>query len=363
MKDLYCWIALRFAVGIGNVNYKNLINHFGEPDNVFKARPGELEKVEGITARAIESIRNFKPDRAIDKELDLIDKRAITVITLNDTAYPINLKNIYDPPPLLYVRGALSSIDDTAFAIVGSRNASEYGMSATERISRDLALRGITIVSGMARGIDSCAHQGALAARGRTIAVLGSGIDVIYPPENRQLYESITGHGAVISEFPMGTKPNAYNFPARNRIISGLSLGVLVVEASLHSGSLITAQLALEQGRDVFAVPGNVLSYKSKGTHKLLKDGARLVERAQDILEEIRVNDSAAASREELPHKTVALSGDQQSVYQLLQEEPLHIDEISTKTGFTSSRLSALLLELELSGLIQQLPGTRFTKK
>lgn len=363
MNDLYYWIALRLAFGIGNINYKNLVNHFGAPENVFKARPDELGQVEGITARAIDYIRNFKPDRAVDKELDLINKKAVAIITLNDAAYPKNLKNIYDPPPLLYVKGALSSLDDAAFAIVGSRNASEYGMTATERISRELAMHGITIVSGMARGIDSCAHDGALAARGRTIAVLGSGIDVIYPPENRRLYESITSHGAVVSELSMGTKPNAYNFPARNRIISGLSLGVLVVEASLHSGSLITAQLALEQGRDVFAVPGNVHSYKSKGTHKLLKDGARLVESAQDILEEIRVNDSAAAPREELPDKTVVLSGELQSVYQQLHEEPLHMDEIIAKTGFTSSRLSALLLELELSNLIQQLPGTRFIKK
>ena len=363
MKDLYYWIALRLAFGIGNINYKNLISHFGAPENVFKARPDELGQVEGITARAIDSIRNFKPDRAVDKELDLINKKAVAIITLNNAAYPKNLKNIYDPPPLLYVKGALSSSDDTAFAIVGSRNASEYGMTATERISRELAVHGITIVSGMARGIDSCAHEGALAAKGRTIAVLGSGIDVIYPPENRRLYESITSHGAVVSEFSMGTKPNAYNFPARNRIISGLSLGVLVVEASLHSGSLITAQLALEQGRDVFAVPGNVHSYKSKGTHKLLKDGARLVESAQDILEEIRVNDSDAASGKEHSNKTVVLSGELQSVYQQLHEEPLHMDEIISKTGFTSSRLSALLLELELSNLIQQLPGTRFIKK
>jgi len=363
VKDLYYWVALRLAFGIGNINYKNLINHFQSPENVFKARPGELERVEGITARAVESIRNYKPDRAIDKELDLIDKKAVTVITLNDAAYPKNLRNIYDPPPFLYVKGALSSLDDTAFAIVGSRNASEYGMTATERISRELALRGLTIVSGMARGIDSCAHNGALAARGRTIAVLGSGIDVIYPPENRRLYESITGHGAVISEFPMGTKPNAYNFPARNRIISGLSLGVLVVEASLHSGSLITAQLALEQGRDVFAVPGNVHSYKSKGTHKLLKDGARLVENAQDILDEIRVEVSAAAPGEKLPDETPGLSSELQAVVQLLQENPLHIDEIIVQTGYSSSQLSALLLDLELNGLIQQLPGKRFTIK
>jgi len=362
VHDLYYWIALRTVFGIGNINYKNLIAHFGGPEKVFHARPDELEQIEGIPVRAIAALRNFKPEKTIDKELALIDKQAVTVITLNDAAYPDSLKNIYDPPPFLYVKGAFSRHDDTAFAIVGSRNASEYGITATERISRELALHGITIVSGMARGIDSCAHYGALSAKGRTIAVLGSGIDVIYPPENRRLYESITEHGAVISELPMGTKPNAYNFPARNRIISGLSLGVLVVEASLHSGSLITAQMALDQGRDVFAVPGNVHSYKSKGTHKLLKDGARLVESAQDILDEIRVNGSVTATRQEREDIHLDLSNEVRTVYTLLSEEPLQIDEIISKSGFTSSQVSALLLELELNGLIKQLPGKHFIK-
>jgi DNA processing protein len=362
VSDLYYWIALRFVFGIGNINYKNLINHFGSPEKALQATADELAQVEGITSRAIESIRNFKPGTEIEHEIELIGRKSVTIITLNDPAYPENLKNIYDPPPFLYVKGSITKNDDNAIAVVGSRNASEYGISATERISRELARSGLTIVSGMARGIDSTAHYGALSVNGRTIAVLGSGIDVVYPPENRKLYESIAEHGAVISEVPIGTEPNAYNFPARNRIISGLSLGVLVVEASLKSGSLITARLALEQGRDVFAVPGNVHSYKSKGTHRLLKEGAKLVESAQDIRDEIRVNASAAGADEKQPDATIDLNPDSRSVYQLLHEEPVHIDELIAQTGFTSSKVSAILLDLELDELIKQLPGKRFAK-
>ena len=362
MNDLYYWIALRFVFGIGNINYKNLIKYFGSPEKALQATAGELEQVEGITCRAIESIRKYQPGKEIEHEIDLIDKKSISIITLNDPAYPENLKNIYDPPPFIYVKGRIVKNDDTAIAVVGSRSASEYGISATERISRELARSGFTIVSGMARGIDSTAHYGALAVNGRTIAVLGSGIDVVYPPENRNLYESIAEHGAVVSEFPIGTEPNAYNFPARNRIISGLSLGVLVVEASLKSGSLITARLALEQGRDVFAVPGNVHSYKSKGTHRLLKEGAKLVESAQDIRDEIRVNASEAALEETQPDAAVDLNPESRSVYQLLQEAPVQIDEIIAHTGFASSQVSAILLDLELNGLIRQLPGKRFEK-
>ena len=362
MSDLYYWIALRFVFGIGNINYKNLINHFGSPEKALQATADELEQVEGITSRAIESIRNFKPGTEIEHEIELIGKTSVTIITLNDPSYPENLRNIYDPPPFLYVKGGITKNDDNAIAVVGSRNASEYGISATERISRELARSGLTIVSGMARGIDSTAHYGALSVNGRTIAVLGSGIDVVYPPENRKLYETIAEHGAVISELPIGTEPNAYNFPARNRIISGLSLGVLVVEASLKSGSLITARLALEQGRDVFAVPGNVHSYKSKGTHRLLKEGAKLVESAQDIRDEIRVNASEAGEAEKQPEAAIDLNPDSRSVYQLLHEEPVHIDELITQTGFASSQVSAILLDLELDGLIKQLPGKRFAK-
>jgi DNA processing protein len=362
VNDLYYWIALRLVFGVGNVNYKNLIYRFGAPENVFQADPRDIAAVEGVSGKAIEAIRQFKPSKDIDSELEHIHNKNIAVITLTDPAYPANLKNIYDPPPFLYVRGTITPQDDTAVAIVGSRVASDYGSTATERISRELAHAGITIVSGMARGIDSTAHHGALSARGRTFAVLGSGIDIIYPPENRQLYASIAEHGAVFSEFPMGTKPHAYNFPARNRIISGLSLGVLVVEASLNSGSLITAQLALEQGRDVFAVPGNVHSYKSKGTHKLLKEGAKLVESAQDILEEIRGDVPAQHHTQQNTAADAEMSAECRTVYHVLTEEPLHIDEVILKTGFSSSHVSSLLLELELNGMVKQVPGKRFIK-
>ena len=362
MNDLYYWIALRFVFGIGNINYKNLINYFGSPKRVFQATTEELEQVEGITSRAINSIKQFKPSAEIDHEIKQIQLHAIKVVTLKDSAYPVNLKNIYDPPPFLYIKGDLIEKDANAIAVVGSRIASEYGISTTERISRDLARSGFTIVSGMARGIDSAAHHAALSVNGRTIAVLGSGIDVIYPPENRKLYEAIAAHGAVISEFPLGAQPSAYNFPARNRIISGLSLGVLVVEASLKSGSLITARLALEQGRDVFAVPGNVHSYKSKGTHRLLKEGAKLVETVQDIQDEICVNVATVHDAEQHPAVHLDMPPDSRSVYQIMGEVPTHIDELIAQTGFASSHVTAILLDLELNGFIKQYPGKRFAK-
>ncbi len=360
--DLYYWIALRLVFGIGNINYKNLINHFGSPKNALQATTEELEQVAGITSRAIESIKHFKPGAEIENEIKRIRHHAVKVVTLKDAAYPVNLKNIYDPPPFLYIKGDIIKSDTNAIAVVGSRVASDYGISATEQISRDLARCGFTIVSGMARGIDSIAHYAALAVNGRTIAVLGSGIDVVYPPENKKLYQTIMEQGAVISEFPMGTEPSAYNFPARNRIISGLSLGVLVVEASLKSGSLITARLALEQGREVFAVPGNVHSYKSKGTHRLLKEGAKLVETVQDIQDEIRLRISTVPEDKKDSAAPLDMPDDSRSVYQIMGHEPTHIDELIAQTGFASSHIAAILLDLELNGLIKQFPGKRFAK-
>ena len=363
MHELYYWIALRLICGIGNVNYKNLLDHFGSPEKIFEAEPEELRKVAGITTKAVESILKFRSFPDIDRELDLIDSKKINIITLNSPGYPENLKNIYDPPPFLYVKGQIKKEDNNAFAVVGSRNTSEYGVIATEEISRQLALRGITIVSGMARGIDSYAHQAALACRGRTIAVLGSGVDVIYPAENRKLYHAIAEHGAVISEYPMGTAPYSYNFPARNRIISGLSTGVLVAEASLKSGSLITARLALEQGRDVFAIPGNVFSYKCKGTNKLLRSGAKLVESADDIIEELqfKVDAYAQIAKKEVG-RILDLNPETQIIYELIQEEPVQINDLIIKSELSFSRLSSILLDLELSNLIKQLPGKRFIK-
>jgi len=360
---LYYWVALRFVFGVGNVIYKNLIQAFGSPEDIFRAGTAQLRAVEGITSRTVEAIKSFKPSPEIEKELERITARGIRIITYTSPEYPENLKHIYDPPPFLYVKGDIAPADGNAVAVVGSRSASEYGLKVTEELSRSLAAQGITIVSGMARGIDTRAHQGALAAKGRTIAVLGSGVDVIYPPENRKLYGDIASCGAVISEFPMGTEPNGYNFPARNRIISGLSRGVLVIEASMKSGSLITARLALEQGRDVFAVPGSVFSYKSRGTNSLLRSGAKLVESARDILEELQLAGEAqreCETRREL--QAEGLSPDQKKVYGLLGDEPVHIDALMPLSGLACGRVATVLLELELSGLVRQLPGKRFVK-
>lgn len=359
MKDLYYWFALRRICGVGNVIGKALLNRFGLPENVFAASAGELEKVEGIGRRAVRSITGFRPDDSIDREIEKVLSKKIDIVTFHSPDYPENLKNIYDPPLFLYVKGRLSSRDKHAVAVVGSRTASEYGLKVTGEISRHLARFGITVVSGMARGIDSAAHAAALAGGGRTIAVLGSGPDVIYPPENRMLYERIVDQGAVISEYPLGTEPNSYNFPPRNRIISGMSLGVLVAEASPKSGSLITAKLALEQGRDVYAVPGNVYSYKAKGTHTLLKSGAKLVDNAGDILEELNL---PVFSREPDSDPDPELNGEFKAVYSLTTAEPVYIDQIILKTGLSSSRVSAILLERELTGLLKQLPGKMFAR-
>jgi len=361
VKDLYYWFALRRICGVGNVIGKSLLNHFGGAENIFAASAGELEKVEGIGPRMVRSITGFKPDDSIDREIETVLSKKIEIVTFYSPDYPENLKNIYDPPLLLYMKGKLFNRDKHSVAVVGSRTASEYGLKVTGEISRHLARFGITVVSGMARGIDSAAHTAALGGGGRTIAVLGSGLDMIYPPENRKLYEGITEHGAVISEYPPGTPPNSYNFPPRNRIISGISLGVLVAEASPRSGSLITAKLALDQGRDVYAVPGNVYSYKAKGTHTLLKSGAKLVDNAGDILEELHIPILGAEAESE-PEEEQKLDGDFEEVYALTASEPVHIDQIILHTGLSSSRVSAILLDLELTGLLKQVPGKMFVR-
>jgi len=245
---------------------------------------------------------------------------------------------------------------------VGSRSASDYGRRAAGDICREIALAGLTVVSGMARGIDSIAHAAALAAKGRTIAVLGCGVDIVYPPENKKLYERIADNGAVLSEYGMGAKPSAYNFPARNRIISGLSLGVVVVEAGMKSGSLITARVALEQGREVFAVPGSIYSFKTKGPHSLIRSGAKLVEGAADIFEELQLGAVSRAAETQEADGLSELEPEQQRLYGLLRESPVHIDDLILQSKLPSGQLSSLLLELELSGFVQQLPGKRFAK-
>ena len=352
-KETLYWVALSMVPGIGPVLFKRLLSRFEDPERVFKVSIPSLKAVEGIGDRLGTEIRSFSRWEDAEEELAKAERYGAAIVTMVDSMYPKNLLNIYDPPPYLYVKGQIN-FDERSIAVVGSRFASSYGKITTEGLSRDLAKNGLTVVSGMARGIDTAAHKGAIAAGGRTVAVLGSGIDVIYPPENRELYEEICRHGAVVSELPMGTEPLSENFPARNRIISGISLGVVIVEASLRSGSLITASCAAEQGRDVFAVPGNINSNGSKGTNRLIKEGAKLVEGVGDILDEFSVVPASSCM-------TVDLSRDEMAVMEVLAE-PVHIDEVASLSGMDVRSVSAILLNLELSGAIRQLPGMVFVK-
>lgn len=342
---------------MGNVTFRRLLERFGSPRAVFAASRAELKSVHGVGEAAVESIKTFDCRQAVARECAAMERHGVEIVTWLDSHYPRLLREIADAPPFLYVKGMLAE-DEVAVAVVGARRASTYGRMTTERLSKELAGYGVTIVSGMARGIDTAAHRGALAGGGRTLGILGCGVDQVYPPENRPLFEQVVANGALISEFPMGTLPLAENFPRRNRIISGLSHGVLVVEAAVNSGSLITAQMALEQGRDVYAVPGNIDSGVSQGTNQLIKQGAKLVSCIEDILDELPGSASLTSA---LPReRRFDLSPDEETVHCLLAASPLHIDEITTKSALTAGDVSAILLRLELKGAVQQLPGKYF---
>lgn len=370
-NDIKYWLALKFVERVGNVGFNNLVKAFGSPRAVFDAPASALRKIPRITQKTAVDIQDFDRWEEVERELERADKSNVSIITSHSSLYPDLLRTIYDFPPLLYVRGTLSD-KDINVAVVGSRMASTYGKFTTERLCRELAMKGITVVSGMARGIDSSAHAGAMSGRGRTIAVLGSGIDVVYPPENRRLFEKIGENGAVITEFPFSTQPLAPHFPARNRIISGLSLGVLVVEANEKSGSLITARVALEQGREVFAVPGSIDSTKTKGTHKLIREGAKLVENTYDILEEIvpqiHIDSTTSGTRDEgsLPDSP-ALSGqlnaDEKKILKRIDKKPVHIDTLAADSNYQVHDILSILTSLELGGYIEQLPGKKFVIK
>jgi DNA processing protein len=362
---LYPWLALSFVPGVGLIHYRRLVERFRHPKGALRASYAELCAVEGIGPTVAAAIRGFRDEARVSRELELVRAHEVTLLNFRDSNYPENLLRIPDPPPLLYVKGSLTRGDRLAIAVVGSRMASPYGRSVTFRLAKDLVRQGVTVVSGMARGIDSFAHQGALASKGRTIAVLGCGVDVVYPSSNRKIYEDIVSMGAVVSELPMSSEPEAGHFPRRNRIISGLSLGVTVVEANTKSGSLITARQALDQNREVFAVPGNILSAKSKGTHELIRRGAKLVETASDILEEIAPHlrlMPAEASREGDEEQAESLTKEQGIVFGAIDAEPVHIDQVISQSPLSPAKISALLLELELRGLVIQLPGKWFVK-
>lgn len=353
----YWWFALKSVPMVGNVTFRRLLEQFGTPERALRAPEAELARVKGVGATTAAAIRSHGYRPFAERECELVARSGVRVVTFLCAEYPKTLLEIADPPPYLYLKGELRS-SETAVAMVGSRRASTYGMVTTRRLAAELAGHGITVVSGMARGVDTAAHRGALEGGGRSIGVLGCGVDVLYPPENRKLFEEMAEKGALVSEFPMGTLPLAENFPRRNRIISGLSRGVLVVEAMENSGSLITAQFALDQGRDVFAIPGNINCGTSRGTNRLIKQGAKLVECVEDILEELPQRGGMAGGAAAVPD--FGLTPPEAALYTLLAEAPLHIDEIIVRSALTVGDVSAILLRLELKGAIMQLPGKIF---
>jgi len=379
-ERLKYWVALKAVEEVGCVGFRALLAAFASPRAVFAAPLRSLQAVPGIGPITAEHIRAFNDWGTAEREVALAAERGVSIVTSDDPLYPRNLLNIYDYPPLLYVKGSLSPAE-VCVAIVGSRLASVYGRYVTEKLSRELALKGITVVSGLARGIDSAAHRGALAGRGRTIAVLGCGLDVVYPPENEELARSVADRGALVTEYPFGTPPNAPNFPSRNRIISGLAFGVVVVEAGEKSGSLITARIAAEQGRSVFAVPGAIEAAGSRGTNRLIKQGARLIENVEDILEEILpqagmtpdlstpsasppgVTPDSGPSDPWEPGKMDAPGSPERELLRLFANDPIGIDQLITASGLTAQEVLNRLLVLELGGFVRQLPGKMFIRK
>jgi DNA processing protein len=359
-QDCAPWLALGRIRGVGGVSFKKITARFADPAAVFRASAAELAEIEGLHRELIHSIANFNDWAEIDKEIQRARAAGIKMIPFSDAAYPASLRAIADPPPLLYVKGELRDNDSRAIAIVGSRSASDYGRRIARDLARGLASFGFTVVSGMARGIDGMAHESALQAGGRTLAVLGSGVDRAYPPEHEMLYRRISENGAVISELPMGARPVAFNFPARNRLISGLSLGVVVVEATEKSGSLITASLAAEQGREVFAVPGEAGASRSRGSHRLIRQGAKLVETVEDIIEEVapqlsrRNGDAAPASARSLPENSGPAA---RQIFALLKETSLQVDQVIEQSGLPAPQVLQVLLDLELQGFVCQTPG------
>jgi len=363
-SDKRCvWLALQMTPGLGNVACKNLLDKFDRPEEIFQASISDLTEVEGVRNEAARNIVNMELPIDPSKELKRVEECGARIIPFLDPSYPVALREIHDPPILLYLKGKDIPKKAVFIGVVGSRHPTPYGVKSAEKIGQGLGRRGLGVVSGMARGIDSAAHWGCLAGRGFTIAVLGTGIDITYPASNKKLADKIIREGAVISEFPLGTPPEPKNFPIRNRIISGLSQGVVVVEATKKSGSLITASLALEQGREVFAVPGSIHSFKSTGCHFLIKQGARLIENSDDILDELGLNYDYAPKTDTfkegpLPH----MDESEKAVFDLIGDYPVHIDQISRQGNLPPGKAASILMRMELKGIIRQLPGKMFVR-
>src|ERR1043166_4770600 len=364
MNSTEACIALNMLPTVGPVRLRKLLEVFERPERVLAAKRDELRRVEGIGREVADQISKWQSIVDLAAELERVRELGVSVITQESPAYPKPLREIHAPPIVLYVWGELQERDHHAIGIIGARRTTHYGTESAKKLAYQLAYAGLTVISGLARGIDTAAHQGALAAKGRTIAVIGSGLSRLYPPENRALAEKIrNGHGAIVSEFPMDTEPDRQTFPMRNRIISGGSHGILVVEAGLHSGALITASQALEQGRSVYAVPGHINTPSAQGSNRLIQQGAKLVMDVNDLLDDLQIllpetKPSPAAAVRALP----LLTADERRVYDAIETTETSIDAIATKSELPSGTVSSTLLRLELKRLVKQLPGKYFVK-
>jgi DNA processing protein len=360
--ELKYWVAFSGIAGIGRVRISQLKEFFGSLQDAWKAPEGKLKQA-GLDSRSIDALVTLRPRMSLDAEMEKLERYRVKVLVYEGSPYPARLREIYDYPPVLYVRGDLPAEDEPCLAIVGTRRPTIYGRQVTEEIVADLARSKITIVSGLARGVDSVAHRAALDAGGKTVAVFGSGLDIVYPGENAKLAQAIMEHGALVSEYPLGVKPRAENFPLRNRIMSGLSLGVLVVEAGEKSGALITAHQAVEQNREVFAIPGSILSPASQGTNRLIQEGAKLVRNYTDILQELNLTIvlQQAEIKEFSPAEhSGAECSIESAILKQLSFEPSHIDEICRRSGLAMPEVSSTLAMLELKGIARQVGGMNY---
>ncbi|MFA6499102.1 MAG: DNA-processing protein DprA [Desulfurivibrionaceae bacterium] len=358
------WLSLAFTPGLGPATLKKLVERFGSARQILAANRKTLEECPFLRKDSLTSLCDQRQiaEAAAERELRLSEKIGITLLCWDDPLFPPLLKELSDPPPILYVLGSPQLLSAPGIAMVGARAASSYGLQVAERLAMELARHDLVITSGLALGIDTAAHRGALAAGGNTIAVMGCGLDIIYPSQNQKLHAQIAGHGAIISENPLGTMPEGFRFPARNRIISGLSLGVVVVEAAHRSGTMITAHQALEQGRDVFAIPGRIDSPKSEGCHHLIQEGAKLVHSAADILEELAAALTTPASPSAIRQQAPPLPPEEGAVFSLLEVYPRNIEEIILAAQLPAHRISEILLHLELRGLVAALPGNQYQR-
>lgn len=356
LEEIRYWIGFGLIYGIGAAKFTLLEDYFGELGRAWHASSAQL-RASGLDAKSVEAISIARPFISLGTEIEKLRRYRVCVLTRKDADYPIRLREIDYPPPLLYVRGSLLPQDENSIAIVGTRHMTTYGQQATEDIATNMAHNGITVVSGLARGIDSVAHRAALDAGGRTIAVAACGVDMVYPSEHVELGRRIIDQGALVSEFPLGTKPKAEHFPQRNRVMSGISLGVLVVEAGVKSGSLITAHFASEQNREVFAIPGNIYSRSSQGTNALIQEGAKLVRNCADIMEELNLN----AVAEQLEMRELAIATDTETfLLSHLSKDGSSIDDVCQRSGLPVSTVSGLLTMLELKGLARRMGNANY---